>query len=293
MGHSIQDAMAAVGIPTPPAKAKPTSTGFQRYGKNNRYWLRQLDDVAFFGDHQTRESHTWFADNGKPLDVKQQAERRANLARLCTQQKQEEERAYAEVAARCRQLWDAIPETGKSLYLKRKQVAAFGIRYHNDSVVIPLRDVAGTLWSLQTIHADGFKCFTMGGKKRGCFHTIGEIGGSVIVGEGYATMASIHMATGATCIVAFDAGNLEPVIESLARKYPDLTLTIAADDDRWKPHIGNIGRIKASEAAKRFGCTIALPWFKDSTSKPTDWNDLHALEGLEAVKSQFQGVPYA
>lgn len=290
---TLHDAMAAVGIPTPPAKAKPMGSGFQRYGKNNRYWLRQLDDVAFFGDHQTGESHTWFADSGKPLDAKQQAERRANLARLRNQQKQEEERIYAEIATRCSQLWDAMPETGQSPYLERKQVSAFGIRYHNDSVVIPLHDVVGELWSLQTIHANGFKLFTAGGKKRGCFHTIGEIGDSVIVGEGYATMASIHMATGATCIVAFDAGNLEPVIDALAGKYPDLTIIIAADDDRWKPHIGNIGRIKANEAAKRFGCIVALPWFKDNASKPTDWNDLHALEGLGSVKSQLQGVLYA
>ena len=289
---TLYDAMAVVGIPAP-ARAKPTSNGFQRYGKNSRYWLRQLDDVAFFGDHQTGERHTWFADSDKPFDAKQQAERRANLARLRNHQRQEEERAHAEIASRCSLLWDAIRETGNSPYLERKQVAALGIRYHNDCVVIPLYDVAGKLWSLQTIHADGFKRFTTGGKKRSCFHAIGDIGDTVIVGEGYATLASIHMATGATCIVAFDAGNLEPVIEALAQKYPDLTITIAADDDRWKPHIGNIGRIKASEAAKRFGCTVALPWFKDSASKPTDWNDLHVLEGLEAVKSQLQGVLYA
>jgi len=285
---TLYDAMVAVGIPTPPAKAKPTSNGYLRWG--NRYWLRQLDDVAFFGDWHTGESHTWFADNGKPLDAKQQTERKAHLARLRNQQKQEAERAHAEIAARCSRLWDAMPETGKSPYLERKWVAAFGIRYHNDSVVIPLHDVTGKLCSLQTIQADGFKHFTTGGKKRGCFHTIGEISDFVIVAEGYATAASIHMATRATCIVAFDTGNLEPVIEALAQKYPDLVITIAADDDRWKPHIGNPGRIKANEAAKRFGCVVALPWFKDCTSKPTDWNDLHVLEGLGTVKSQLAEV---
>lgn len=289
----LHDAMASANIPAPPPNLRSVPGGFIRWGKGNRYWMKQQDGVVLFGDWGTGESHHWFEDNDKPLDAKQQAERRANLARLRNQQKQEEERAHTEIAARCSQLWNAMPETGQSPYLERKQVAAFGIRYHNDSVVIPLYDVAGKLWSLQTIQADGFKRFSIGGKKRGCFHTIGEIGGSVIVGEGYATMASIHMATGATCIVAFDAGNLEPVIEGLAQKYPDLTITIAADDDRWKPHIGNIGRIKANEAAKRFGCAVALPWFKDNTSKPTDWNDLHVLDGLDALQSQWMGVLYA
>lgn len=289
----LYDALAAVNIPTPPSNLRATVSGFQRYGKNNRYWLRQLDGVAFFGDHQTGESHYWLADNDGPLDAKQQAERMVRMARLRNHQQREERRAYATVAARCEQLWDAMDVTGNSPYLERKQVTAFAMRHYKDSLVIPLRDVSGKLWSLQYIHGDGTKRFSTGGKKRGCFHTIGEIRDSVIVGEGYATMASIHMATGATCIVAFDAGNLDPVIDALAGKYPNLTITIAADDDKWKPHIGNIGRIKANEAAKRFGCTVALPSFRDSSSKPTDWNDLHVLEGLEAVKSQLQGLLYA
>ena len=131
------------------------------------------------------------------------------------------------------------------------------------------------------------------GRKKGCFHTIGQIDGVVYVAEGYATAASVHMATDVPVVVAFDAGNLEPVIEALKSKYPALKITIAADDDRWKPEIGNTGRIKANAAARRFGCTVALPWFKDTSTKPTDWNDLHVLEGLETVKSQLRGVFYA
>lgn len=287
---TLHDAIIAAGMDAPPAKAKPTSSGFIRWGKNNRYWMKPFDGGAIFGDYSTDESHTWFEDDDKPLDAKQMAERRASMAKLRKQQKQEEERLYAEVATRCEQLWNAMPDTGKSAYLERKQVAAFGVRYHNDCLAIPLCDVAGKPWSLQYIHNDGTKRFSAGAKKRGCFHTIGQIDEAVIVGEGYATLASIHMATGATCIVAFDAGNLEPVIEALTRKYPDLTITIAADDDRWKPEIGNTGMIKASEAARRFGCVVALPMFKDSRSKPTDWNDLHVLEGLETVKAQLAEV---
>ena len=65
---------------------------------------------------------------------------------------------------------------------------------------------------------------------------------------------------------------------------------IAADDDRWKPAIGNTGRTKASEAARRYGCKMALPHFKHLETKPTDWNDLHVLEGIEAVKRQWAEV---
>jgi putative DNA primase/helicase len=287
--------MTAVGIPTPPANAKLTYAGFLRYGINGCYYLKRLGaDAAIFGDWRTGESHKWFKNSCALLDGKQLPKHRATIKELDKLQKQEKERQYAYAAAACsRTWWYCMTVKGSSQYLARKQVAAFGLRYSNDSVVIPLRDVAGKLWSFQYIHANGTKIFSKGGKTRGCFHTIGEIceiDDTVFIGEGYATMASIYMATGVTCVVAFNAGNLEPVIEVLRRQFPRLAITIAADDDRWKPHIGNIGRIKAIEAAKRFGCAVALPWFKDSASEPTDWNDLHVLEGLDEVKSQLAGV---
>ena len=289
--QTLNDAMIAAGI-TPPHKARKTSRGFLRWGKNNAYWLKEFDGGAIFGDLTTRESHRWFEENNKPLNAREMAERTAKLAQLRKQEKAEEERAYLEIADQCALRWDALPEAGKSAYLKCKQVDAFNVRFEDDALVIPLRDARGKLWSLQSIQSDGCKLFTKGGRKKGCFHTIGQIGDVLIVGEGYATLASIHMATGVTCIVAFDAGNLAPVVETLARKYPDATIIMAADDDRWKPAIGNTGRNKAQETAQRFGCAVVMPWFKDISKKPTDFNDLHILEGLEAVKAQFAGVLY-
>ena len=73
------------------------------------------------------------------------------------------------------------------------------------------------------------------------------------------------------------------------------------DDDRWPDKNGNAkvnaGRSKAREAAQRNnGCNVAFPAFKEETFErlretgeklPTDFNDLHVLEGLEAVKQQL------
>ena len=70
--------------------------------------------------------------------------------------------------------------------------------------------------------------------------------------EGYATGASIYMATHQPTVIAFDAGNLEPVIEDLKQAYPKSPLVIAGDDDQWKEH--NVGREKAEEAARKYGC---------------------------------------
>ena len=102
---------------------------------------------------------------------------------------------------------------------------------------------------------------------------------SIYITEGYATGASVHMATHVPVVITFDAGNLEPVIEELRKGYPNSPFIIAGDDDCWKDR--NIGREKAQEAALKYGCSFVFPSFKETASKPTDFNDLLVLEGLE------------
>lgn len=205
---SLQDALAAANIPAPPSNI-PISSGFVRYGKSNRYWLKQQDGVVLFGDWSTGESHHWFEDSGKSLDAGEVAARKAQLATLRQEQETEQARIYNEIATRTQGQWDGLPETGNSPYLERKQVLAYSLRFLGDAVVVPLRDIEGKLWSLQTINADGSKRFQTGGRKRGCFHTIGQMGNEVFIAEGYSTAASVHLATGLPVVVAFDAGNLE------------------------------------------------------------------------------------
>lgn len=82
-----------------------------------------------------------------------------------------------------------------------------------------MRDAQGTLSSLQEIYADGEKSFLFGGAKQGRFFTIPGTG-KVAVCEGYATAASIHMATGWTTVVAFDAGNLLPAAQAWREAHP-------------------------------------------------------------------------
>lgn len=246
--------------------------------------------MVLFGDWATSESHHWFEDNEKPTDAQALAARKAKLADMRKQQENEQARIYDEEAARAEKLWDAMAEVGDSYYLARKQVASLGIRFYNDSIAVPLHDVDGKLWSLQFIQPNGKKRFLAGGKKRGCFHTIGQLRDAVIVSEGYATAASIHMATAATCIVAFDAGNLEPVVQALRGKYPAMRITIAGDNDCWKRDGGNVGKDKSEAVATKYGCNVILPKFSDKAKvgQPTDFNDLHILDGLEAVKAQLE-----
>jgi putative DNA primase/helicase len=138
-------------------------------------------------------------------------------------------------AEKARKLWSTAREEGASAYLDRKKVRAFGIRFgFNSRLMVPLRDLAGELQGVQWISPDGDKIFGTGTRKEGRFHRIGEIDPAkpLAFAEGYATGASVHMATGWPVVVCFDAGNLEPVVSQWRKLYPELEFVIAADDDR-------------------------------------------------------------
>ncbi len=183
--------------------------------------------------------------------------------------------------------WSRAENAGHSLqYLARKQVIAFGLRYHGDTVIIPMSDSDGGLHGLQSISPDGRKLFTKGCAKKGKFHRIpGK--GAIVIAEGYATAASIHMATGMECIVAFDAGNLLPVALEMWRtaarnaqvgaKNAQTQIILAADNDP-------VGRESAIRAAQAVGGRAIWPAIEG-----TDYNDLHVAEGLTAVADSIYG----
>jgi putative DNA primase/helicase len=118
---------------------------------------------------------------------------------------------------------------------------------------------------------------------------MGKPKGVLIVCEGFATGASIHEATGHAVAVAFNAGNLEAVALAMRAKFPALRLTLAADDDHLTT--GNPGMTKATAAARAVGGLVAVPVFPgDRPDKATDFNDLHQLAGLEAVRAGIEAA---
>lgn len=133
---------------------------------------------------------------------------------------------------------------------------------------------------------EGDKLFLAGGKLKGGYFPIpaahGEKNGPLFVCEGYATGATIHAATEAAVLVAFNCGNLLAVAEMARAQYPDREIIVCADDDHATN--GNPGLTKATEAALAVKALLAVPKFTDST-KGTDFNDMAAAEGVEVVKA--------
>lgn len=202
--------------------------------------------------------------------------------------RQEREQADAAQVAELL-LKSSTPAPADHPYLTRKGVRPHGLRTDGVNLLIPMRDTSGKLHSLQRIAPDGDKRFQPGGRVKGCYFGIGKPDGVLIVCEGFATGASIHEATGQAVAMAFNAGNLVEVAQALHAKYPALRLILAADDDHQTS--GNPGVTKATEAARAVGGLLATPRFPQGRGdKDTDFNDLHKLDGLDAVKACIEAA---
>ena len=168
-------------------------------------------------------------------------------------------------------------------YLAARSIQPYGIRQAGDSLVIPMRDVAGTLQGLQGITPDGYHDFFPDNFPKGCFHVIDGNLDALLICESYAVGASLHEATGYAVAIAFSAGNLEPVALALKAQHPDVPIIIAADNDHQTP--GQPSLTAANNAAQVVGCPVAVPDFgTNKESHLTNFNHLHQLSGREAVK---------
>lgn len=293
----FKDAIAGAGlIPPDVIHADGKLHRFSASGKrgdDTGWYVLHLDGVpaGVFGCWRLGITETWC---GKPDTELTQAEREANRRRIteakALREADQAERQQAAATDTAKRWQEAKPCT-QHPYLTTKGVQAHGVRIDAaGGLIVPMRDTAGTLHSLQTITPDGEKRFLSGGRVKGCYLAIGKPkGGRLIVCEGYATGASIHEATGEAVAVAFNAGNLGSVALALRTKYPALKITMAADDDYLTD--GNPGITKATATAQAVGGCVAVPDFGVSRpDRATDFNDLYQVAGLDAVRRCFEAA---
>jgi putative DNA primase/helicase len=242
----------------------------------------------WFGDFRTDTKGRGESDPRRDLDPAEQLARRKRLDDLRAKIAAEEARFQAGAAIEATQRWDRCPPaTGEHGYLRAKEIDPCGLRLDGDNLLVPMRDVDGKLWSLQEIGPDGYKHNQAGGRRKGCFSLIGEVGETLCIAEGFSTAASIHMATGHGVASAGEAGNLECVARVLREKYPDVAIIVCADDD-WLTKVNykakNVGKLAGQKAAQAIGAALATPWFGPARPRwATDFNDQARLSGLPDV----------
>lgn len=102
--------------------------------------------------------------------------------------------------------------------------------------------------------------------------------------EGLITGLSLALVWPGSIYVALTAGNLAAVRGSLSDKS---AVTIFADNDCWKPQVGNTGVSKAYAAAQPSD-KICVPQFSQMSqlTQPTDFNDLLVAEGIAELRRQ-------
>ncbi len=244
---------------------------------------REPFEYMIAGDWRTGERFELAEKNSQSLSADEKKKREILLREA--QEKSTAEREERREAARLKAdiMFRSGVNGGYAVhdYLDRKKIGAYGVRVLDNELLIPCHDCDGNLWGLQRILVDGKKFFLTGQRFDSTFHKIHGKTDRIYICEGYATGASIHMATGALVYCAFSAGNLPKVAELVRMMHADGQIIVAGDDDRWSE--GNAGRVAALKAAELAAARAVFPAFKSDDGEPTDFNDLHCREGLEIV----------
>ncbi|OAI25537.1 hypothetical protein A1356_00795 [Methylomonas koyamae] len=276
------DQMAGVGLTglqvsdlIADGKLKRFRPGWEPVKSKKRAWYVLHPFRLDNGDMAYSGAFGWFAGAESyefAIDVKAIAalsrDERQRLTQAQVEHRQQAEQLRnteaEQVRAKALKIWNGCNTHGHSVYAQRKRIATIGARFSRGNLVLPVADFDGVLHGLQFIDGDGGKRFLTGTQKRGHFCPVGDISepfGMIGIAEGYATAVSCHMASKLPVLVAFDAGNLEPVAQAARAQYPTIEIVIFADDDVDNPQ--NPGRTKAFAAARAVSGRVLFPPHKE------------------------------
>ena len=263
-----------------------------RHGRGDAAYLLHLDGIPAGGLENWRDElgwQTWRCELSRALTDAERHVLRERTQAARAERDRDTEARHAAARATAARLWAAAaPATSGHPYLTRKGVQPFGLRVWRGVLLVPVRDLAGGLHSLQFIGADGGKRFLRAGRVQGLGCWVGSSPDSddtqspILIAEGFATAASLHEATDQPVAVAFNAGNLEPLARAVRDRWRRMPIIVCADDDHHTA--GNPGLTLARGAARAVAGRLAVPDFGDTRPPDaTDFNDLHRLRGVSAV----------
>ena len=158
-----------------------------------------------------------------------------------------------------KKFWFKGEPSAEHTYADKKGVPTDGTRVYGEILQIPGYNADKQLCTVLSIFPNGDKRFLNGTIAKGAFCPIGKpTDGTLYICEGWATGMSIHAATGHAVAVAFSSSNLGEVARLMRDRFPNITLIIAADNDK----NGNAIK-KAEEAALQYDAWVVFPEFTD------------------------------
>jgi phage/plasmid primase-like uncharacterized protein len=233
-----------------------------------------IDYVGKINNLRVTDAIGYLTGNAAPvLDAEDRAAWRIEKER----QERERDANMAAASATADRRWQkATTVNGASHpYLDRKNIAPHGARQEGQWLLIPVTDAAGAIQSVQAIpSAEGErKLFHAGAPVAGGRYVIGELGKAIVIGEGFATCATINEVTGLGVVVAFSKGNIARLVEEYSKTH---RVIIAADTDAVE---------LAHDLATKHGASVAVPDM--AGTEGSDFNDQCGHFGADDVKAVF------
>lgn len=290
--EQIRDAMLAVGIEPPDDIHFDGKIHRFNHGKKrdkSAWYCLYADGVPAgrFGDWREGIEQPFKADIGRSLTSAEEMAHARRMAEARAQRDAEMAKTRAIAADTCTIIWDGCSESpADHPYLTRKGVKPHGARITGDGrLVLPAYDEHGELATLQYIDQAGEKQYHGGGARKGTFWWVGDLNspGTIYIGEGFATSASIHDATARPCVITYSSGNLPAVAQAIKQLYPAAELVIVADHDTYtaeeRERKAKKGPEYAAEAAALTGARVIIPPIEgmDANDYAQAGHDLAAL----------------
>jgi len=171
-----------------------------------------------------------------------------------------------------------LETTHPYLLAKGFDITFDGLKVYKDRLVIPKTDETGKIRSYEIIDPDGSKRCAKGCVSKNTFYKLTGTNKKIYIAEGFATAASVHLATGATVYCAFSANNCKNVAAIAMYHNKNTPVTLCQD-------LGQSGDKTAEECAK-LGIESIKPVCEGDG---TDFNDMYMQSGEEAVKRLLCG----
>lgn len=241
--------------------------------------------IATFGSWKSGEKVSWTSKAVKHMTPIELMEYKLQIAKQQAERDAEEQRIWLQCETESNQIWPLLPSaTRDNAYLAKKQLEPIGEVREDDTgaLCVPvMRQDIGEIERMigfQRIWTDA-KRFKRGTRKKGAWYRIDGHADLIYIAEGYATAVSIHLATGATIYVAFDAGNLYDVAVYVKDKHQGAQIVIAADNDT--KGTKNTGVTAARQIQDGLSIPYIIP--PDGHNDFDDWRIASGIDALRAV----------
>jgi len=220
----------------------------------------------------------WSNSEYKPPSKDELANIKAEHDRAARKREETVIETHTVAAKACLDSWGSASIAESHAYLNgvkkftNDMIKPLGLRIAKDGRLIVPASINSEISTLQYISDAGKKEFVTGAKKKGASFTIGDIEGRAVVVEGLATGIAVYDALGVAVVVAFDVGNIRPVVEQLLAD--GVEVLVCGDHD-------------ASGAGERLG-SIAGAKFSMPAAVGDDWYDVWLNLGREACAASIK-----